>query len=274
MTISKEKMGSGKDREVNACPSNIQSDGGRLLTTSDEIREMTKRGQECQRKKEINQALGYFESAWDKSKTLQESDRLVKYSYQFNYGVCLVCAGQFGKALEILQAAQNILPPSHEPDKTGGAPSAREKSSDADGCLLADLQYYIGEALSGLERYDEASHSFKLAVDSHVKASNSNQAAGVLCALAHCYHKAGHPDKEASSYMSAQQLYSESGDEGGQAIVCAELAMLYLRLGRVEDCQKMLGTARMLSLRLQHSRMQGRVESLVSSACMKGWVSF
>ena len=245
-------MGSGKDREVNACPSSFQSDGGKLLAASDEIQELTIRGQECQRNKEIKQALGHFESAWEKSKTLPESDRILKFSCHFNYGVCLVCAGQFDKALDVLQAGQEIFPVSRESAKTG----------EADNGLRADLQYYIGEALDGLERYDQACHSFKLAVDSHVKSGHKSEAAAVLCALARCYHKAGQSDKEASSYISAQQLYGEVGDEGGQAIACAELATLYLRLGRMEDCQKMLGTARMLSLRLHNSRTQGITEDL------------
>lgn len=260
MAIARKVMGSGTDREVNASSSNFLSDGGKLLTSNEEIQRLTNRGQCCQRTGDISQALKHFESAWEKTKELNEKDGVLKFSCHFNYGVCLVCGGQFGKALEILRAAEEILPVSYKPDKFRGTESERVASRDTDCCWLADLHYYIGEALVGQGQYDQASHSFKLAVDEHVKSRNKRRAAGVLCTLARCHHKAGQSEKEVSSYISAQQLYAEADDEGGQAMVCADLAMLYLRLGHTGECQKMLSTARMLSLRLEHSRMQGTGE--------------
>ena len=216
------------------------------LNCGSSLNELTRLAHEHLQNGNLQKAMEHFESAVEKSQGVD--DISVKISCYLNAGACLVSLGQYERGLNFLHSAAGII-------KTNGGDDASAQTLE----MSADVFYNTAVAEQGLREYDRAVTNFKSCIDLYVKASMKQQAAEAFASLASCHKEAGEAHKEIACLTNAQRLYNELGEYSHEALVYVDLAKAYLSISRQDECKKMLGTAKMMCLRLDESRIRGTV---------------
>ena len=237
------------------------------------ILEQTALGQECVEKEDLKGALQHFQSALEKTESLSDKEQpKLKLSCLLNAGACLVSSGEPESGLKLLETAWELTESqgTRERDDDGDEGKEQqkeeeEKEAKENSKTRADLLYHIGTAAQAMGDVEKAEANFKRSVDEHIKIGDKNQAADVFCALADCHQRASQHEKQIACLLSAQKLFGEAGEEGKEALSCAELSMAYLATGRDEECRQMLTTAKMMSLRLDDVKMQGELTTTTTT---------
>ena len=232
------------------------------------VNELTRQAHKRLQKGDLQGAMEHYERAVEGAKST--SDPTVKVSSYLNAGACLVSLGHYRRGLGLLESACKIL------KKAGITASDRDTELDCialssptssktkDRQLLemsADVYFNTAVAAQGLHDFKKATSCFKTSIDLYLKAEAKNHAADGFGSLAGCYREAGKLDQEIASLVSAQQLYNELEDSSNEAMTCMELAKVYLRVGRKEECKRMIATAKLQALRVDDPRIQGRETS-------------
>lgn len=228
------------------------------------ISEQTALGQACVSKGDYHGALEHFQSALEKAETLSDKEQpKLKFSCLLNLGACLVSSGNSIRGLNMLETALALLETGSKQDIDGKEERKNEDSQEEkhnveeEIKMRADLHYNIGAAAQALGEHERAVEAFKLSVAEHMKIGDKKQAAEVFRALAGCHQQSRQYDSQIACLLSAQRLLGELGEEEREALVCADLSMVYYTAGRDEECRQMLTTAKMMSLRLSDTRAQG-----------------
>ena len=230
--------------------------GGAHAQHASTVNELTKHAHRRLQKGDLQGAMEHYEQAVQEAKSL--SDPTVKISSYLNAGACLVSLGHYRRGLGLLESACKIL------TKCGVTTSTRESSPASpklkDAHLLemsADVHFNAAVAAQGLQDFEKATSSFKICIDHYLKAEAKSHAAEGFTSLAGCYRETGQLDEEISSLLSAQQLYSELEDSSAEARSCVDLAKVYIRVGRREECKRMLATAKLQAMRVDDPRILG-----------------
>lgn len=221
------------------------------VPTKSSLNKLTRLAHEHLQKGDLQGAMQHFDSAADQAKSVKDTD--IKISCYLNAGACLVSLGQYKKGLGYLDSASRIIK---------SLKLEESETVTADSHLLemsADVHYNIAAAAQATSDFDKAISSFDLCITLYTKAGSKIHAAEGLSALATCYQQAGEFEKEIESLKYSQELYNELGECSSEAMVCVDLAKAYLRVGNKDECKMMLGTAKMLCLRVSDQRVQGEI---------------
>ncbi len=230
------------------------------------INELTRLAHKRLQKGDLQGAMEHYERAVEGAKLT--SDPTVKISSYLNAGACLVSLGHYRRGLGLLESACKLLKKAGiiafdrdtELDRTQ-AKSSPTSSKPRDRQLLelgADVYFNTAVAAQGLHDFKKSTSCFKISIDLYLKAGAKNHAADGFSSLAGCYQEAGELEQEIASLVSAQQLYNELEDSSNEAMMCVELAKVYLRVGRKEECKRMVATAKLQALRVVDPRKLGR----------------
>ena len=234
---------------------------------SPSISELTRQAHKQLRKGDLQGAMDHYERAVEESKSI--SDPAVKISSLLNAGACLVSMGHYRRGLGLLESACKTLKKagitageSDEEVATDRTSVKRSRTSlsHEDRNLFemsADVYFNRAVAAQGLQDFDKATSSFKTSIDHYLKAGAKSHAAEGFSSLARCQREAGHIDEEVTSLVSAQQLYRELEAFGSEAMVCVDLAKVYLGVGRKDECKKMLAMAKLQAMRVEDPKTQG-----------------
>lgn len=228
------------------------------------INELTRQAHKQLQKGDLHGAMEHYERAVEEAKLT--SDNTVKISSYLNAGACLVSLGHYRRGLELLESACKILKKAGihtvsdrdaEIERIASSPASPKPKDTHLLEMSADVYFNTAVAAQGLQDFKKATSSFKISIDHYLKAGAKSHAAEGFSSLAGCYQEAGQLDQEIASLVSAQQLYSELEDSSNEATTCIDLAKVYLRVGRKEECKQMLGTAKLQTLRVDDPRIQG-----------------
>ena len=230
-------MGSGDDRREQHPKS----------TRNASINQLTRLAHEHLQNGDLRKAMEHFESAVEQSKSIE--DLKVKISCYLNAGACLVSLREYKRGLNFLESASTTV-------KTMGDEGERASHGDLLE-MSADIFYNTAVAAQGLHEYEKAVSNFSSCIDCYLKADSRENAAEAFTSLASCHREEGQAEKVVTSLKSAQQLYSEVGDCGSEALVCVDLAKAYLKCSRLEECKQMVTKAKMLYLRVDNPKIQG-----------------
>ena len=224
------------------------------------VKELTREAHKRLRKGDLQGAMEHYEEAVEEAKT--SSDLTMKVSSYLNAGACLVSLGHYRRGLSLLESACKVL-------KKAGVTAANADDHIASSSpikredrhlfeMTADVYFNTAVAAQGLQDFKKATLSFKICIDHYLKSGAKNHAAEGFSSLASCYREVGQLEEEMASLLSAQQLYSELEDFSSEAATCMELAKVYLRVGRKEECKQMVATAKLQTLRVDDPRVQGQ----------------
>lgn len=254
--------------------------------TSSSVNELTRQAHKRLQKGDLHGALEHYEQAVREAKS--NRDPTVKISSYLNAGACLVSLGHYRRGLELLESACRILKKigvttvaikeeavelaHHDHITAGGSPS-RSSLKHRDSHLFemsADVHYNAAVAAQGLQDFEKAAAGFEICIDHYLKARAKKHAAEGFSALAGCCREAGRLDKEIVSFESAQQLYAELEDFGSEAMTCLDLAKLYFRVGRKEECKKMVATAKLQAMRVDNPKILGlyKLHNIIICICI------
>lgn len=192
-------------------------------------------------KGELHKAVEYFERATKESETCVSTKS--KISCFLNAGACLISLGKYRKGLVYLGSAANII--------------STQSPVDQDKEVVADIHYNSAIAHQSLRDYEQAVDKFQQCIDLYIQFGYLHNAAEVLSSLASCHLEAGQPENERACLTRARALYKQLKDHSGEAMVCANLARSFLRVGRKEECKQILSTAKMISLRVDNQNHLG-----------------
>ena len=228
------------------------------------ILEQTTLGRACVNEDDYQGALERFQSALEKAETLSDNEHpKLKFACLLNLGACLVSSGKAGRGLNMLETALALLESEQE---ITSCEEEKESEIITEGSR-ADLHYNIGMASHVLGDFERAVEGFKHSIAEHMKIGDKKQAAEVFRTLANCHQEGKQYDSQIACLLSAQRLLEEEGEEEREALVCADLAMAYYTAGRDEECQQMLTTAKMKSLRLmKDTGVQGELTTVNTSS--------
>ena len=238
---------------------------GEAASQAPSISELTRLAHKRLQKGDLQGAMEHYERAVEAAKLI--GDPTLKISSHLNAGACLVSLGHYRRGLGLLESACKLL------KKTGIVAFDRDTELDRiqpkstptsskprDRQLLemgADVYFNTAVAAQGLHDFKKSTSCFKISIDLYLKAGAKNHAADGFSSLAGCYQEAGQVEQEIASLASARQLYNELEDSGNEAMMCVELAKVYLRVGRKEECKQMVTTAKLQALRVDDPRIQG-----------------
>jgi tetratricopeptide (TPR) repeat protein len=230
------------------------------------INELTRLAHKRLQKGDLQGAMEHYERAVEAAKLT--SDPTVKISSYLNAGACLVSLGHYRRGLGLLESACKLL------KKTGiisfdrdteldriQTKSSPTSSKPRDRPLLemgADVYFNTAVAAQGLHDLKKSTSCFKISIDLYLKAGAKHHAADGFSSLAGCYQETDQLEQEIASLASAQQLYNELEDSSNEAMMSVELAKVYLRVGRKEECKRMITTAKLQALRVEDPKTQGR----------------
>ena len=240
---------------------NSDTGGGRVNQTS-VVDEMTRQAHRRLQKGDLQGAMEHYEQAVKEAKS--SSDLTVKVSSYLNAGACLVSLGHYRRGLGLLESTCKILKKVGVTHATSGhdhiasRPSSSKPESHHLFELSADVYFNAAVAAQGLQDFKKAVSNFKICIDYYMKAGAKGHASEGVSALAACYREVGQLDEEISSLLSARQLYYELEDVSNEAMTCMDLAKVYLRVGRKEECKEMVAIAKLQVLRVDDPRVQGQ----------------
>ena len=230
------------------------------------INELTRLAHKRLQKGDLQGAMEHYERAVEGAKLT--SDPIVKISSYLNAGACLVSLGHYRRGLGLLESACKLLKKTGiiafdrdtELDHIQKKSSPMSQAKPRDHQLLemgADVYFNTAVAAQGLHDYKKSTSCFKISIDLYLKAGTKQHAADGFSSLAGCYQETDQLEQEIASLASAQQLYNELEDSGNEAMMSVELAKVYLRVGRKEECKQMITTAKLQALRVDDPRTQG-----------------
>lgn len=203
-------------------------------------------------------------SAVEQSKSSRDDH--VKISSNLNAGTCLISLGEYKNGLEYLDTAKAIIKglqiTSPGVDESGLDLSETQKreSTKQDSSLLemgADVHYNSAVALHCIKQYEKAVLDFKSCIDLYLRAGSRSLAADALTCLGSCYREQNEMDMELQSLSSARHLYNELLEVPAEALVCVDIAKAQLRMGRMEECQRLIGDSQTLCLKIHDKCNQG-----------------
>lgn len=234
------------------------------------VNELTRLAHKRLQKGDLQGAMEHYERAVEGAKLT--SDPTMKISSYLNAGACLVSLGHYRRGLGLLESACKLLKKTGivafdrdtELDRIQQTKSSPTSSKPRDRQLLemgADVYFNTAVAAQGLHDFNKSTSCFKISIDLYLKAGAKNHAADGFSSLAGCYREAGQLEQEIASLASAQQLYNELEDSSNEALMSVELAKVYLRVGRKEECKQMITTAKLQALRVDNPKIQG-IENL------------
>ena len=232
---------------------------------SPSIGELTRQAHKRLQRGDLQGAMAHYERAVEEAKS--SSDPTLKISSYLNAGACLVSMGHYRRGLGLLESACKTLKKigvtagesedeaevARKPSPTSSKPVDRNLYE-----MSADVYYNRGVASQGLQDFKKAVASFRTSINHYFKAGAKSHAAEGFSSLAKCYREAGQIEEEVGSLVSAQQQYREMEAFSSEAMVCVDLAKVYLRIGRKDECRKMLAMAKLQAMRVDDPRIQGR----------------
>ena len=226
------------------------------IPTRSTLNKLTRQAHELLQKGNLQGAMQHFDSAADQAKNIKDTN--IKISCYLNAGACLISLGQYKKGLGYLDSASRIIKSLKLDENETFTPDFHLLE------MSADVHYNIAAAAQATNDFERAISSYELCVTLYMKADSKIHAAEGLSALAECYKQAGMFEKEIECLRNSQELYNELGECSSEAMVCVELAKVHLRVGNKEECRVMLGTAKMLCLRVDDQRTQGKELHILS----------
>lgn len=226
------------------------------------INELTRQAYGCLEKEDLQEAMKLFESAVERSR--DTGDPRTQLSCSLNAGTCLVSSGHYQRGLSLLEDASRTANTLVETGERGSSSRDADVSTNPDCTdaqtlrMSADVFFNMGVASQSLREYAPAAVHFKRCIELYTRADLKRHAAEGLVGLAECHREAGEVEMEITSLTSAQCLYDELADYGGEAVVYVDLSRAYLSLGKKEESKQMLNTAKMMCLRVDDPSTQGR----------------
>ena len=223
------------------------------------INELTRQAYEYLEKEDLQKATELFESAVERSRGT--GDPRTQLSCSLSAGTCLVSSGHYQRGLSFLEDASRTANTLVETEERGTSFHGDAKPDHTEAQTLemsADVFYNMGVASQSLRQYGPAAAHFRRCVELYTRADLKRHAAEGLVGLAECHREAGEVEMEITSLTSAQRLYDELADYGGEADVYVDLSRAYLSLGRKEESKQMLNSARMMCLRVDDPHTRGK----------------
>lgn len=262
-----------------------------ISASEEKIKALTAQGTQCLQLGQHHEALIHFQSSLNLTELI-DKPRL-KLACLLNAGAALVTTGEHQRGISLLQSALTLLDsiPNHEsrtethsPNKEGPIPNGQETanteihSSNQEDSIpnhhenetsswspdhtRGDIYFNLGLANEGIREISLAITQLKQSVDYYIKSGQTVIAGDVFCTLSSCYrdHK-HHKQQQITALLSAQTLYHDAGDQAKEIMTYTELAIAYQLLGKREECIQMLTTAKIMGLRLDDVRTQGKYMS-------------
>lgn len=214
----------------------------------DTLIEITRVAHKHLEKGELEKATEHFEKAATEAESVEDSD--LKISCFLNAGACLVSLGQYDKGLRLLESAAGVIKTVQGDTEEGGNPHVLASS--------ADVHYNSAVACQGMKDHERAAREYQACVELYEKAGYRQHAADALASLAACHRESGQREEERACLIRAQQSYRELEDQRGDAIVSTDLARVCLSLGKTEECKQMLSRAKVICLRVDDQKAQGK----------------
>lgn len=225
------------------------------------VNELTRQAHKRLQKGDLHGAMEHYEQAVEGAKLT--SDTMLKISSYLNAGACLISLGHHKRGMCLLESACKLLKRAGittfdkdtELDRT--TPTSAKHRDHKLLEMGADVYFNTAVAAQGLHDLKKATSCFKISIDLYLKAGAKNHAADSFSSLARCYQEANQLEQEIASLVSAQQLFNELEDSSNEATTCMELARVYLRVGRKEECKQMVATAKLQAMRVDDPKLQG-----------------
>ena len=176
---------------------------------------------------------------------LATTDDSVEYRLQniacyMNIAGCLIASSQYKEGYQTLQEVVRDI---------------EKLPNDCYDCTIAAEAYYNLGIVARKLGNSMTSDYFNQAVGLFVKAEKFENAGDLHSELA--VHHSDDNDKHVTELQHAQEMYSTAGNKIKESIVVLKLISLHSSLGQMEQCQQMLTTAKMLTLTISDSPVQG-----------------
>ena len=223
---------------------------------------------------DVENALEHFKSAV----TLCNQQQVVvekKLPCLANIGACLVTLGRYQESLEYLNEAVPLVSDVYiteetEDDRTQSKSSLSHRNISEEGLgIKGDLTYNLASSHIGLQDYQQAVVFIKTSIDCYMKAGRTEQAADAFLVLARCEKHNGQTDAELQSLKSARQLFADLGADDKEGFVLGEMLLLLMSCRRENgELEKCIGSAKLVSLRMNDKREKGGVKTSYVYACV------
>ena len=187
---------------------------------------LARAAESCLSKGSFLEAVKLFREHLEKN----ECTQVERLSYLLNIGTCLIAASQYSEGQETLESVI---------DGTESLPD-----HEYDPRMAAEAHYNLAMAAYKLDKRAVACDRLNRSIPLYLKAGRTEQAGAVYGELA--LHYSEEPDKQITALKCAQELYSASGARGREASTILQLASAHLLSDNVEECQRMMKTARIL----------------------------
>lgn len=207
-------------------------------------------------KGDSQRATEYFEGAAESAR--DEGNVDVMISCYLNAGACLVSRGQLQRGKRLLLSSLKLVK-TQKPDKNMSRTKEGKETLATMAEISADIYYNLAVAAKKMDNMKRAISHFKTSAELYLKSGCVQHAAESFTGTARCHRQVGEADEEVACLVSAQQLYRDAGDSFNEAESCLELARTHVRERRMEDCQEMLSTAKLLCLRVNQGGLQGKL---------------
>ena len=225
------------------------AEGDMMGSGEKQPRELTGLAYQELQKGDYRKAVGYFKNAAEKARDVGDVNTMI--SSYLNAGACLVSRGKLEEGNKLLLSSLKLV-------KAEDVSGESDEHDPAMAEIGADIYYNLAVAAQKMDNKKRATACFKMSMELYLKSECKARAAESITGLARCHRQAGQCDNEITCLVTAQQLYHEVGESFHEAEACLELARTYLRESRMEDCKRMLSTAKLLCLRTHdHRGLQG-----------------
>lgn len=203
---------------------------------------LTRLGNEEVQKGDLRKALKYFQDAAEKAQ--KEHDSKVKISCCLNAGACLVSLSQHNKGLLFLEQAIAII---------------KNVEEDAQAAEVnGDVFYNAATAAYALKEFEKSVSYFTASIERYEKLGSKDHVAETLESLASCHRDMKDFEKQIACLVRAQQVYKETANSCGEALIDVELAKAYQSVRRFDLCKQTLGAAQVLSSKLDSLSVKGK----------------
>ena len=204
---------------------------------------LTRLGNEEVQKGDLQKALKYFQDAAEKAQ--KEHDSKVKISCCLNAGACLVSLSQHNKGLLFLEQAIAII---------------KNVEEDAQAAEVnGDVFYNAATAAYALKEFEKSVSYFTASIERYEKLGSKDHVAETLESLASCHRDMKDFEKQIACLVRAQQVYKETANSCGEALIDVELAKAYQSVRRFDLCKQTLGAAQVLSSKLDSLSVKGKL---------------
>ena len=198
---------------------------------------LARAAESCLSKGSFLEAIQLFREHLQKTECTQAEG----LSYLLNIGTCLIAASQYSEGQETLESV------------IGGTESLPDQEYDPR--MAAEAHYNLAMAAYKLGRRAVACDRLSQSIPLYLKAGRTEQAGDVYEELA--VHHSEEPDKQITALKCAQELYSASGARGKEASTTLQLASAHLVSGNVEECQRTMNTAKILTRSVTRELVKG-----------------